>query len=153
MTDKKDKPEDAKTGTEKESKNPPAAKDAFDAVADFANDVTRELKEYREYFGEGTFMSDAADYVRKHGKDRLKTGAATTAKVAATTWKTGPLMKFTLPAAFAIGAIGGPKASEYVAGKMDKLAEKMPKFGKKSEASEESASDDDKPKPPTPSDP
>ena len=65
MTDKKDKPEDAKTGTEKESKNPPAAKDAFDAVADFANDVTRELKEYREYFGEGTFMSDAADYVRK----------------------------------------------------------------------------------------
>ena len=34
MTDKKDKPEDAKTGTEKESKSPPSAKDAFDAVAD-----------------------------------------------------------------------------------------------------------------------
>lgn len=156
MSDKKDKP-NKNTTSDKTDNSRPSAKDTFGTVADFADDITREFKGYTKYFGKGTFMKDAAGYVRKHGKDRLKAGAATTAKVAATTWKTGPLLKYTLPAAFAVGAIGGPKASKYVADKIDDLAAKFKdeeqSASDKNTNADTGTTDIKEGKPPTPKDP
>jgi hypothetical protein len=118
----------------KDKNKDPNDKSVFE---DLGRDLGEEVRRNFDYVAKGEIRKDAADFIRNHGQDRLKTGFTSAAKVGAVTWKVPPLAKVAIPAAFVAGVLGGPAVSRRIAEWVD---------GRKNGASE---TDAPKPKDPT----